>query len=116
MIASFFDAPETLYFKVVDIDTAPEGIVVTLEPCDENGELTPIEGYEFTEGVLVAEAGIAVHKYGAIICPTESIDTAIDIVVDYMDNTYATTQSVAVGDIEFAQIFSLTEVNDGGLG
>lgn len=107
MIASFFDAPETLYFKVVGIDTAPEGIVVTFEPCDEDGVLTPIEGYEFVEGVLVAEAGIAIHKYGAIICPTESIDTTIDIVVDYMDTTYSTSEAIAIGDSEYGQILTL---------
>ena len=62
--------PATLVFKVDSVETAGNNVIVTLIPS-ESASLQP-SSYTFVETEGMAEALIAVHKYGAIIAPNDA--------------------------------------------
>ena len=90
--------PDSMTFKVASKDVDSSAIVVTLEPNSNSATLEP-RSYEFIQTSAAVSAGIAVHKYGAIIYPASnatSINFSFKIgdVVYVSNSTYSGSESV----------------------
>lgn len=67
--------PATLVFTVDSVETAGDNIIVTLVPT-ESATLQP-SNFTFIQTADMAEASIAIHKYGAIIAPNDATAFAL---------------------------------------
>ena len=61
--------PSTIAFQVSDISVGTNATVFTLDLYNDSAALTD-RNYEFQQDSTATAAGIAVHKYGAVIMPT----------------------------------------------
>ena len=64
-------APETLEFVIIEISTDNRVTVLTFEPKDT--KTLSHMNYQFVQTKSDAQAGIAVHKYGAVIVPSSKV-------------------------------------------
>lgn len=91
--------PGTMSFTVSDVSANDTATVITLEPADP-ATLAHSE-YNFVQTQAATQAGIAVHKYGAIIVPTgQANTTALQLKVDgtAYNATAIVIETVGVGD------------------
>ena len=95
--SSFTREPATISVKVADISESAEAKVFTLEVDDSSVALTD-RRVEFTQNEGFTEAGIAIHKYGAIIVPavTGTEDFEDYITAKCGTATYTSTTKFAV--------------------
>ena len=105
--------PASVDFYVTDINTSENAIIYTLTLDDSTGSLAP-HNVQFVQDSDATAAGIAVHKYGAIIMPVGSgAETAYtakatingtgytattDILTEDDTSGQATVPATAVGD------------------
>ena len=105
--------PASVDFYVTDINTTPNAIIYTLTLDDSTAALKP-QNVVFVQDGTATAAGIAVHKYGAIIMPVgASAETAYtakatingtgytattDILTEDDDSGQETVPATAVGD------------------
>ena len=91
--------PGTMSFRVSDVSANDTATVITLEPADPT-TLAHSE-YNFVQTQAATQAGIAVHKYGAMIVPTgQANTTALQLKVDgtAYNATAIVIETVGVGD------------------
>lgn len=94
--------PNNIEFGVTmsDISGINGNTIITLTP-NENTPKFVGGNYEFVQSVALANMGIAVHKYGAIIIPNALGDFTFDVVVKIGDTYYSATinkTDVSVGN------------------
>lgn len=91
--------PNTIAFTVSDKSVGDTATILTLAPANGNPAITPT-AYQFVQNEAATTAGIAVHRYGAIIFP-ESVEDGIALTLT-LDGTEYTSGTVAptadVGD------------------
>ena len=63
--------PASIAFQVSDISVGSNAVVYTLDLYNDSAALTD-RNYEFQQDSTATAAGIAVHKYGAVIMPIGS--------------------------------------------
>ena len=63
------DLAETYTFEVAGKSVDDNAVVLTLTPQDDDPTLAP-NNYSFIQNEACTTAGVAVHKYGAVIIPT----------------------------------------------
>lgn len=90
--------PETITFNVVDKSTGDAGVILTLAPAEGDPAITPTT-YQFVQNEAATTAGIAIHRYGAVIFPA-GVTTGVALTLalngtEYTSGTVAPT--VAVG-------------------
>lgn len=102
-------APASFDVVVADIQTTPTATVFTLELDDSTASLAP-QNVEFIQDQTAVEAGIAVHKYGAVIMPVGTgAETEYTVTAKIGDATYTAgddlitvdgseTSATAIGD------------------
>ena len=76
------ELPDSLAFTVASKDVSTDATVFTLVPT-EQAALNP-QNYEFVQTQAATQAGVAIHKYGAVIIPNTvaaTANTALTIVV-----------------------------------
>ena len=94
-------APASFTITVRDIVDNGNAKIFTLDP-DPSSPTVQDMNVEFVQDETAVEAGIAVHKYGAIICPTDT--TATNYEKDYSikakigDATYTSSTKLVVQD------------------
>lgn len=93
-------APDTLSVEVLSKSAGENATVLTLGVADGAVSLSPTE-VEFVQTEAATTAGIAVHKYGAVIFPTGADTVTLSVTVG--GNTYnsadgACKRSLAVGN------------------
>ena len=89
--------PSSIVFTVADISTGANAKVYTLIPTEQASH--QIQSFEFVQDETAVEAGIAVHKYGAIIMPTgESAETAYSPKLLVGGVAYSTTGKILTAD------------------
>ena len=94
-------APASFTITVRDIVDNGNAKIFTLDPDPSSPTLQDMN-VEFVQDETAVEAGIAVHKYGAIICPTDT--TASNYEKDYSikakigDTTYTSSTKLVVQD------------------
>ena len=94
-------APASFTITVRDIVDNGNAKIFTLDP-DPSSPTVQDMNVEFVQDETAVEAGIAVHKYGAIICPTDT--TASNYEKDYSikakigDTTYTSSTKLVVQD------------------
>ena len=94
-------APASFSITVKQIVDAGGAKIFTLDPDPSSPTLQDMN-VEFVQDETAVEAGIAVHKYGAIICPTDT--TASNYEKDYSikakigDTTYTSSTKLVVQD------------------
>ena len=78
------------------------GTIFTLNAEDGTATLAP-NSVNFVQTEELTKAGIAVHKYGAIVIPSTISETEITLVADLDGTTYTgvikNTGDIAVGNI-----------------
>ena len=91
--------PNTIAFTVSDKSVGDTATILTLAPANGNPAITPT-AYQFVQNEAATTAGIAVHRYGAIIFP-EGVEDGIALTLT-LDGTEYTSGTVAptadVGD------------------
>lgn len=80
--------PETFTVEVMDKSVAENAIVLTLNVQDDDAVLHSTEG-NFVQTQVATEAGIAVHKYGAVIFPNGK--GSFNLVMEVGGETYTST-------------------------
>ena len=99
--AATVSAPASFTITVRDIVDNGNAKIFTLDP-DPSSPTVQDMNVEFIQDETAVEAGIAVHKYGAIICPTDT--TATNYEKDYSikakigDTTYTSSTKLVVQD------------------
>ena len=91
--------PATMDFTVSDISTSDIATVITLNPADD--ETLAHSEYSFVQTQAATTAGVAVHKYGAIIVPDgQASTTALQFTIDgtAYNASALTVANVSVGD------------------
>lgn len=91
--------PNTITAEITSKSTGEEGTTLTVEIQEEDPALVGTVG-EFVQTQAATTAGIAIHKYGAIIFPAGQTSVTLQLNVDGTTYTAAeaTTTSAAVGD------------------
>lgn len=91
--------PASFTAEVTDKSISEAGTVITLVPQDDTPGLAPTS-VTFLQTQEAVEAGIAVHKYGAIIFPAGQTTVALKASINGTEYTAASalTTSAAVGD------------------
>lgn len=80
--------PETFTVEVSDKSVAENAIVLTLNVQDDNAVLHSTEA-NFVQTQSAVEQGVAVHKYGAVIFPSD--EGSFDLVMEVNGETYTST-------------------------
>ena len=92
--------PVSLTFKVTDKSTDATNTVISLGMDDSTAALSP-SGYNFIQTQAAVQAGIAIHKYGAVIIPNTD-NSGVTLQVELGGSVYqasaALTKSADVGD------------------
>ena len=87
--------PATIAFQVSDISVGTNATVFTLDLYNDSAALTD-RNYEFQQDSTATAAGIAVHKYGAVIMPTGAGATKYySPTLKIGDDSYTTTGNLA---------------------
>lgn len=103
--------PASVKFQVSDISVGENATVFTLNLYDDAAALTD-RNYNFIQDEDAVSAGIAVHKYGAIIMPTgASAETAYSPVLEINGIQY-TTESVLATEADVGESIDATVVGD----
>lgn len=94
-------APANVTVEITDKSVSENSIVLTVEPQLDAATIAN-HNVKFIQSEALANAGIAVHPYGAYIIPASQFDTAITVVaeIDGVQYTDATTikSTANVGD------------------
>ena len=90
--------PASVDFYVTDINTSENAIIYTLTLDDSTGSLAP-HNVQFVQDSDATAAGIAVHKYGAIIMPVGSgAETAYTAKATINGTGYTATSDILTED------------------
>lgn len=90
--------PQTLVFEVDGVSASDISKVITFQ-ADFPANVTSA-GYQFTQTQAATEAGVAVHKYGALIFPAGVTSAALELTLDgdrYTGGTF-NAATAAVGN------------------
>lgn len=89
--------PDTYTFKVASVGQSADNTVITLEPNSDSASLEP-SNYSFIQTSANVSAGVAIHKYGALIYPygasAQTLSFRIGDVVYTSSSTLGTTADV----------------------
>lgn len=105
--AATITAPKTFTVRVDSKDESDEAITFTfnVDTADENPTLANTN-YNFVQTEALTEAGIAVHKYGAVIIPASKSATEIVLTMEVdgvvYDNSAETTKLTGATDVDTA--------------
>ena len=95
--------PASVDFYVTDINTTPNAIIYTLTLDDSTAALKP-QNVVFVQDGTATAAGIAVHKYGAIIMPVgASAETAYTAKATINGTGYTATTDILTEDDDSGQ-------------
>lgn len=88
--------PDSITVEITDKSVTEEAITLTLVPQFESASFSPADVlFEQTEAITTA--GIAVHKYGALLIPASQFSTAITIVATINGTEYTATATITSG-------------------
>lgn len=94
------EKPASITVKITGKDTSEVGTIFTLNVVSDTATLGP-NSVNFVQTEPLTTAGIAVHKYGAIVIPSTKSETDITLVADLDGTTYtgktAITDATPVG-------------------
>lgn len=82
--------PENFTVEVTEKNIGEEAITLTLTPDFENAGLAP-QSVEFIQTEDLTQAGIAVHKYGALLVPASQTGKSITLVAKINGTQYTAT-------------------------
>lgn len=97
--------PATLTFEVASKDAAENATVITLLPANDTAAYLG-DAYHFIQGQAQVEAGVAVHRYGAIIFPPNAGDQTLTLELGgiiYTTTTALSTTAEVGSTIEFSK-------------
>lgn len=87
-------APASITVEITGKDISEVATVLTLEAQDDNASFKNTN-VSYVQTQALTENGIAVHKYGAVIIPSDKTATEITVVATVGDNTYTATTSIS---------------------
>lgn len=87
------DLPANFTVEIVDKAISEEATVLTLGVGEGTPSLAPSDVH-FVQTEALTQAGIAVHKYGAVIIPASQTATAITLVADVQGVTYTASATI----------------------
>lgn len=88
--------PESLTVEVTDKSSSENAITLTVQPQFENASLAH-EVVNFHQTEALTQAGIGVHKYGALLIPANQFDTAITLEADIDGVNYKGATTITSG-------------------
>lgn len=88
--------PESLTVEVTDKSSSENAITLTVQPQFENASLAH-EVVNFHQTEALTQAGIGVHKYGALLIPANRFDTAITLEADIDGVNYKGATTITSG-------------------
>lgn len=94
------DMPADITVEITGKDISEAGTIFTLDVKNDTATLAP-NTLNFVQSEALTKAGIAVHKYGAIVIPSTQSETEITLVADLDGTTYtgaSITAANTVGD------------------
>lgn len=97
--------PSSLLFEIASKSIAENATVFTLEPDNDTAAFTG-GNYQFVQGEDQVKAGVAVHKYGAVIFPPNAPAQTLSVMVDnvaYAANAALSTAATVGTTITFAK-------------
>ena len=97
--------PEDLRFVVRDKSKGETGTVLVLEPFADTASLASTS-YQFVQNKETVKAGVAVHKYGAIIYPPNATDVYLSISLNgtnYTSDAPVGTGATVGADVIFSK-------------
>jgi hypothetical protein len=97
------DLPETYVMAVSDKSESAGAVVLSINTnLDKEKQMLAGSNFSFVQTQEATEAGIAIHKYGAIIIPASAVATAIKLEIDVNGTIYQSETSISattnVGD------------------
>lgn len=100
--------PTTLTLTWDSKDVSDEAIAVTMSADSATATLAP-NSVQFVQTEALVEAGIAVHKYGALLIPASASTTAMTIVAELDGVTYTATSTVTPSAIAVGGTLTLSQ-------
>lgn len=95
------EAPASITVEIDSKSIDENATVLTLVPQVDGAQLNA-GNYEFIQTQALTQAGIGVHKYGALLIPSSATGTEVTLEMSCSGNTYKATTSInsasAVGD------------------
>lgn len=88
--------PENLTVKVTDKSSSENAITLTVQSQFENASLAH-EAVKFHQTEALTQAGIAVHKYGALLIPANQFNTEITLEADIDGTVYKAATTITSG-------------------
>lgn len=98
---------ESHAFTVTDISTGDNATVYTLEPKENTSPSLANFNYAFEQNEGLTTHGIAVHKYGAIIVPTDKLASQKTVTLVVGGTTYSST--VTFNTLEVGGVINFTK-------
>lgn len=92
--------PDTITVEVTDKSESAEATVISLYVDEDNADISP-RNYNFVQTEAATEAGIGIHKYGAIMFPTGETTVGLEMIIN--GQTYVScTRSGSTGSYTYA--------------
>lgn len=100
--------PETLTFTISDKVVSDESTIFTLE-LDESTATLANHNFNFVQVEDAVEAGVAIHKYGAVIMPESAVtdEASFALEVQIEDTVYTATTEISA-ESEVGDSFTFT--------